>query len=262
MLHINVCCCFYSNTYIYLPSNLDMENEVLRNLGLSETETKVYLALLSLGNAQAGEITSKAEINRTNVYDALERLLSKGLVTYVKSGKIKIFEAVNPSRLKEILKEKEEELDKVFNCLEKRYKESKQKEEVTIYKGKIAVKNALDDLLKEKKEILVYGAQSKFSEIFPVYRNIWESRRQQLKIPKKILYNELVRKEKIKEKQKFSEIKFLSKEYEFSSSVLISGNKTTTIVWLEQPFAFVVNSKEVTQSNKNFFDLLWKIAKK
>jgi len=83
-----------------------------------------------------------------------------------------------------------------------------------------------------------------------------------LKIDKRIIYNEIVRKEKLIEKQKYSEIKFLSKEFEFPSTILISGNKTITIAWLEQPFAFVVNSKEVTQSNRNFFELLWKVARK
>jgi len=238
-----------------------MEKEILRNLGLSETEAKVYLSLLTLGNAQAGEITQKTELNRTNVYDALERLLSKGLATYVKKGKIKIFESVNPIRLKELLKEKEESLNKIFDGLENKYKQSKQKEEVVIYKGKQGVKTALDNLLKEK-EILIYGASNKFSKIYPVYRNIWETRRQKLKINKKILHNINVKNEKMSENQKFEDIKFLPKEYIFPSTIMIGSNTTTTVVWLEQPFAFVVNSKEVTQSNKNFFELLWKIAKK
>ena len=239
-----------------------MDKDVLRELGLSETETKVYLALLSLGSAQAGEITNKAEINRTNVYDALERLISKGLVTFIYSSNRKIFEPSNPIRLKELLKEKEERLDEIIDGLTKKYKSSKQKEEATIYKGKKGVKSVLELLLKNTNEILVYGAQGKFFETYPVFRNIWESSRERLKIKKRILYNESLKKEKSKEKQKYLELRFLSKEYDFPSTILISGNLTATIVWGEQPIAFLINSPLATKSNRNFFELLWVLAKR
>jgi len=239
-----------------------MVQDILRELGLSETETKVYLALLSLGSAHAGEITQKAEINRTNVYDALDRLISKGLVTYIYSSNRKIFEATNPIRLKELLKEKEEKLDEIIDKLIKRYDSSKIKEDATIFKGKKGVKYILELLLKDSSEILSYGAQGKFSETYPVFRNIWESNRIRAKIKKRIIYNELIRKDRLKEKQKFAELRFLPKQYDFPSTILISGSRTVTIVWGEQPIAFLINSNAVTKSNKNFFELLWNIAKK
>lgn len=239
-----------------------MEKDILRDIGLGETESKIYLALLSLGSGQAGEITKMAEINRTNVYDSLERLINKGLVTYVLSGNTKVFQPVNPKRLKELFNEKEEQLDKIIFNLEERFKKCKQSEDAYVFKGKKGVKFCFEEMLKSKSEILTYGAQGKFGEIFPIYRNIWENRRQELKILKKILYNERVRKGKKIEKQKSSKLRFLPEEYDFPSSILIQGNKVITVVWSEQPFAFVVNSEEVAKSNRNFFELLWKIAKK
>lgn len=235
---------------------------MLKEIGLSETECKVYSALLTLGSAQAGEITQKAEINRTNVYDALERLINRGLVKYVFSAKKKIFEPVNPQRLKELLTEKQEKLDEILPQLLEKFLAGKPKENSTIFRGKKGVKYIFEELLKEKKEITAYGAQSLFSETFLVFRNIWENKRIRLGIKKRIIYNEKVRPIKIKEKPKLAELKFLPKEYDFPSTVLISGNKTITVVWAEQPIAFLVESEEVAKSNRNFFELLWKIAKK
>ena len=83
-----------------------MNTKSLQEAGLSNTEAKVYLSMLELGPALAGEITKKSAVNRTNVYDALERLIEKGLVTYVLSANRRVFEPVNPERLQEILKEK------------------------------------------------------------------------------------------------------------------------------------------------------------
>jgi len=136
------------------------------------------------------------------------------------------------------------------------------KENATIFKGKKGVKYILELLLKDSSEILSYGAQGKFSETYPVFRNIWESNRIRAKIKKRIIYNELIRKDRLKEKQKFAELRFLPKQYDFPSTILISGSRTVTIVWGEQPIAFLINSNAVTKSNKNFFELLWNIAKK
>ena len=92
-----------------------MNTEVLQEFGLSKTEAKVYLALLELGKSKAGEVTKKSLVNRTNVYDALERLIEKGLVSYVSENNKKVFEAVNPQRLQEILKDKHEKLGKIVD---------------------------------------------------------------------------------------------------------------------------------------------------
>lgn len=237
------------------------DNEILQEIGLSATESKVYLALLKLGSALAGEITKQAEINRTNVYDALERLVSKGLVTYSISANRKVFEPVNPSRLKEIIKEREEKLDSLIPELETKFKESKQKEEALIFKGKKGIKSIFEDILKEKQELLVYGAESKFQEMFPAYQKEWNKERAKLKINVKMIYNEKVKSKKKHEGLKLISMKFLPESYDFPSTLLIYGDKVVTVVWTELPFGFMIKSKEATKSNINFFELLWKQAK-
>ena len=99
--------------------------EALQEIGLSKTESKVYLALLELGSALAGKITKKSGINRTNVYDALERLIEKGLVTYIIQANRKVFEPVDPNKLQEILKEKQDKLDSLMPELQLKYKSTK-----------------------------------------------------------------------------------------------------------------------------------------
>ena len=57
----------------------------LSEIGLSNKEAGVYIALLSLGHGTVSEISRRANINRTTGYDILDSLLSKGLVSI--SGK-------------------------------------------------------------------------------------------------------------------------------------------------------------------------------
>jgi sugar-specific transcriptional regulator TrmB len=239
-----------------------MNSKELQEFGLSNTEAKVYLALLELGKSKAGEITKKSAVNRTNVYDALERLIEKGLVSYVSENKKKVFEAVNPKRLQEILQDKQEKITKLLGELEIKFHERKRQEDALIFRGKKGIKSIFEDVLNEKADLYAYGAESKFKEFFPFYQKHWNEERAKLKISVKMIYSEKVRKEKKLENFKLLEMRFLPETYDFPSMVMVYSNKVVIVVWLEEPFAFMIKSEEAVKSNMNFFELLWKIAKK
>ena len=239
-----------------------MNLDILQEIGLSTTESKVYLALLELGSALAGEITKKSEINRTNVYDALERLIEKGLVSYVLTANRKVFEPINPERLNKILEEKQDNLKKILPELQSKFKENKTKEEASIFKGKKGIKSIFEDILKENKDLFAYGAESKFADLLPAYQKYWNKRRTKLNINVKMIYNEKVKKRKKLENLKLLKMKFLPEHYGFPSTNLIYGDKTVIISWTENPVGFLIKSKEVSKSNMNFFELLWRIAKR
>lgn len=236
--------------------------EELQEFGLSNTEAKIYLTLVLLGKSQAGEITKKSNVNRTNVYDSLERLIEKGIVSYITENNIKLFEAVNPERLQEIIEEKQNKLKKLIQELKVKYSAGKTEEDASIFRDKKGIKSIFEDILNERRDLFVYGAESRFKEIFPFYQKHWNDERARLKIKVKIIYNEKVKKEKKAEKLKLLEMKFLPETYNFPSTIMIYGDNVVTIVWTETPFAFLIKSKEVVKSNLNFFDLLWKIARK
>jgi sugar-specific transcriptional regulator TrmB len=70
-----------------------MESIELTKLGLTEGEAKVYLALLKLGSSTVGPIVKKSKVAYSNIYEVLERLISKGLVSFIKKEKTKYFQA-------------------------------------------------------------------------------------------------------------------------------------------------------------------------
>ena len=82
----------------------------LSKIGFSPSEIKIYLHLLKTGSSYANKISSETKINRTNVYEALERLISKGVVSFITKNKIKWFEAKPAESVLTLIKEKEEEL--------------------------------------------------------------------------------------------------------------------------------------------------------
>lgn len=245
-----------------------MDTILLEELGLTKNEIKVYLALLEVGSTPAGPLIKKMGMHRAAVYDIIDLLTDKGLVSYVIKANRKYFEAQDPNRLLEYLESKkqdliskEEKLKKFLPELQLKRKLSKEKQEGTLYKSKKGLKSIFEDVLKEKQPWFVFGATGKFKELFHAYFIHFHKRRTKLKIPLKIIFNEEVRKQKRKEELKSCQIKYLPKSYISPSTTYIYGDKIAIINWSADPMAFLMRSKQVANSYRSFFNILWKVAK-
>src|SRR3989344_8253028 len=89
----------------------------LAELGLSDGEIKVYLSLLKLGTVPVSRIKEDTGLHRTTIYDFVEKLLQKGLVSYVVRGNVKVYRAADPGKLKDFLGEKQSALEQVLPAL-------------------------------------------------------------------------------------------------------------------------------------------------
>src|SRR3989338_6519603 len=83
---------------------------LLEKIGLSKGEISVYLALLRLGQTTAGKIVDESKVTRSKIYDILERLKNKGLVSYITKNATKHFSAASPNNIIEYLNKKEQEI--------------------------------------------------------------------------------------------------------------------------------------------------------
>ena len=88
-----------------------MNTEILKEIGLTDNEIKIYIILLKTGSSTAYEIGKKTGIYRVHVYDKLEQLMDKGLVTHVYKGAKKHFNATHPDKIKHYLEEKKKHLE-------------------------------------------------------------------------------------------------------------------------------------------------------
>ena len=71
----------------------------LQKIGLTDGEAKVYLALTEIGSSTVGPIVKKANVAYSNVYDILNRLIEKGIVSFILRNKTKYFQAASPRNL-------------------------------------------------------------------------------------------------------------------------------------------------------------------
>ncbi len=234
--------------------------EELKELGLTDNESKIYLTLLNQGPCTAGTITSKSGIHRRSVYDAIDRLIEKGLIGYIKQNNIKTYEATNPKHLFEILKIKEENIQKIMPSLIGAYEQTKEKKETLFFRGKNGVKNIFEDQIAEKKEILIIGASTEAYETLKYYLPHYDNARVKKKINVKILFDETVKKEKLK--IPLSEIRYLKKNFSGPTAINIYSDRVAQIIWTENPYAILIKDKDVADSYKKYFEVMWKAAKK
>ena len=242
--------------------HLTMQTEILEEIGLSQSEAKAYVTSLKIGSATNGKIAKKANLNRSNCNEALNRLVNKGLVSYVIKANRKYYEATDPAHILELLNEKKKQVVKVIPELRELKKIKRKEQEANIYEGYKGIKTVFEDILNTLKpgdEYLVFGVVN-IPKPFENYIVHWTKRRLKKKLKLKIIFNKDVKKmiEKYK-KEKLTDVRVLPKEYVTPAVVNIYGNKTATIVWTKEPLAFVVKNKDYADSFRQYFKLLWKV---
>ncbi len=233
---------------------------VLKEFGLTDNEAEVYLILLRLGSASASDILSKTGIHRINLYDILERLQEKGLVSYVIMGKRKHYEAADPKKILEIEEERKNKVKEIISELESQRQLSKSPQEATIYKDKKGIKNIIMDITKSKTEVYLFASGWGFKENFPDYSDIWYSRLKMNKIRVKHLISHKFKGKKMVPES--FEYRYLPSEFVFPSTTCVYEDKVLIIMWSVSPIAILIRGKEISDSYKKFFEMLWKIAKK
>jgi len=235
-----------------------MDIEKLKKIGLNLNEAKIYLVLLELGSALAGKISKESQINRTTIYDSLERLIEKGLVTYTISANRKVFKPVAPERLLDQIKEKEESIKEILPELNQLFKQAKEREESNIYKGRKGIKSILNDILGYR-EYIAFGSSGKFLEIMKYDFVLFQKEKKRKKINARVI---LSKSSKNTEQVKlaFTKFRFIPDEFTAPTTTFVYNNKTAIIVWSEIPIATLIISKEVSESYRKYFELLWKNA--
>ncbi len=237
--------------------------EKLKEAGLTENEAKVYSALLEFGPSQAGSISRKSGLHRRVIYDTTEMMIKKGIIGYILKNNKRLFQAASPNKFLEIIKEKELSIQEVLPEMQQFYQSTKEKEETNFYKGKNGLKTVFEDELEEAektKEIFIVATTNLAYEMLDIYFHWFDKKRLEKKIKTKIIFNE--QQKNLKRKIPLAEIKYLPKEYANPAAINIYADKVAIIHWSkENPFAVVIKNKEIAQGYRNYFNLMWKVAK-
>lgn len=246
-----------------------MNVDALRKIGLSEGELKVYSTLLNSGAGSVNKVHEKTGIERRNIYDILNKLIERGLVTYIIENKKRLFQTTHPQKIIDYIEDKKSELEKTESeimldlpKLSKQFNLRVPEIYSEVYRGYEGIKAIWEDSLNFNA-IYWIGAARYIPKALPAWFNNWNRKRIKLEIPIMNLLRDEMRSE-IKEPWDLEQIKFLPKEFSGNPTVIgIHGPKLINYVYGEQPFGFMIQNNELSANYKRYFNYLWKhVAKK
>ncbi|MFH1432135.1 MAG: helix-turn-helix domain-containing protein [archaeon] len=237
-----------------------MNTRLLDEIGLTENESKIYLSLLRLGSATAGEITEKSGVHRRNVYDAIDRLAEKGLVSAITKNNKKYFQPSDPKELLTILKNKEKTIETIIPDLKNLYENPETRQEIRIFYGEPGLKALMDIQAEDNKEIFVLASKNSIAEIlrftFPEYvkkrveKGIWIN----------FIFNSFEAGKKVSEAP-LSRVRYFPKEHSVPSTFMIWGGKSAVMVFTENsPIIVLFDNPDIAKDYMDYFTLIWQIA--
>src|SRR3989344_5211560 len=248
-----------------------MNTEALRSIGLTENEIKIYLDLLKSGSSTAYDIGKRTGIYRVHVYDKLEQLMDKGLVTHVYSGAKKFFQATPPAKIQHYLEDRKKELElqeeavnSILPELEKMANLPKEDTFVEVFKGNEGLKYFLKDIIKVGKEVLITGINDqKYQDALPTFMMQYFRDLKKNKIKERII---TVKRKGVflfnKELAPTTIYRFLEATQFNPTNTFIYGNKVVIVTWGSPVTAVMIKNNEIADTYRSHFEHLWRVASK
>ena len=164
--------------------------------------------------------------------------------------------AADPKTLIDFLKDKEKALQKLLPKLLEITPTEKEKVSVELYQGTKGGITVLKDIIRTGKDYVVLGEDGTFNQL--IYAKQFIRQLKEKKIKERILAKEGTKILKTKK----SEVRYLPKEFQIPTITTIYGNKIAIAIFTEPFYTILIKSKDLADSYKSFFEILWKISKK
>jgi HTH-type transcriptional regulator, sugar sensing transcriptional regulator len=250
--------------------NEDEVNGLFEYMSFTKAETAVYLALLELGSTTTGPIIKKADIPQGKVYVLLDKLLTKGIITYTLISGTKHFQAKNPTTLipwfelmEKNMLEKKNKLMQLMPELVGKYTSSKYEKQVEIYEGFNGMKSLYMQILDKTDAMLIIGGTSSIPSLLEDFFMSWHKERINKKIHIKFIYNKERKKfAQNRESMKFTEVRYLDLPVSPSWTTIFEDYVIiVTVIDIKNITCFLIKDKGVSNTQRDYFNALWKQAK-
>jgi HTH-type transcriptional regulator, sugar sensing transcriptional regulator len=236
--------------------------EELKSYGLSDKEVNIYLTALKSSSSTANRLSELSGIRRSTVYEILESLKKKGLVSSFMREKKYYFSAAAPETLIKLLKEKEKTIQTILPELKKLIDSIHERPGVELFEGTLGIKGAVEDMLNYK-EIHGYGASVVADRVFGSFTANFAKKRVENKVMLKGVMEKNIPSHMLeKDVKKFTQIRTLDTLKDHNSVYFIYGHKIIIITLGQELVAMRITSPLLVESQEKIFNFLWRSAKK
>jgi sugar-specific transcriptional regulator TrmB len=134
-------------------------NTLLKTLGFTDSEAKIYLLSLEVGPSSVQDLAKKAKVSRVTTYAAIEVLSTRGLMSNVQKGKKTLFTSESPERLVSFVQARMTQMQTTLKEVEGligdlRLLQRGEKPVVKMFEGKEGLNAINDDILKTQPDTI------------------------------------------------------------------------------------------------------------
>lgn len=235
-------------------------NNLLKTLGFTDSESRIYLISLEMGPASVQDIARKAKVSRVTTYAVIESLTERGLMSSLQKGKKTHYSAESPERLVSFVQgrmnEMENTLKEVKSGIEGlRLLQRGEKPVVKIFEGSEGIKAILDDIKTSNIDVIYeFGNIDAISNIFPQLSELQPYKQEinRRKISSKGIFlskNEFT-------PRPLAEVKYLpDNKYSFTGDITVYGNKIALYTFKGKLISVLIESAELAQTFREFYRL-------
>ncbi len=246
--------------------------DVLKKIGMTDSEIQVFEALASLGSAPASVIAKDTGIHRTNLYDILARLEKKGLVSSVSKNNVKVFSILEPKNLLSLLEKQKKEIEDARPGLMELISAIKpgpsgpHGDRISIFQGREGLGffyDRLVDIARSEDEIMIIASSEAVLSVFNYYFLNLSKRIRGIKVRGRMIANRrIIRSSVMKRILRLAELdlRFLPSGYVSPVAVFVFKDIVGFCNFTENPFVILIDDRLIAKSYKRHFEGLWRKA--
>lgn len=234
--------------------------KLFTSLGLTPTESKVYLASLGLGPNSVQEIAKKAKLSRTSAYAAIEVLIQRGLMSTFARGKKKFFAAEEPdnalAHFRGYVKQLEQQIDVLQRALpEVRMMAGGERPAVRFYEGDEALMALYADAERVAPTHLreVSNMEDVYARLDP---NAWQKARTLFNPAKTEI--RLLHRGEVKTPRPQVQYRRLPDTFgDFHGDIWIYGNRVAFVTFVGRVITVIIESQVLAETATAMFEAAW-----
>lgn len=237
--------------------------EKLEELGFTPYEAAIYLCLLENGQLSAYSVAEKIGLYRQACYDALNRMMERGVVTSLQEGRKQLFRAASPTVLQEKIREKELLLQEMMPKMLQMIERGEDPVSVEVFKGKSALRLSLQDIVRVLKEQGGHNYCTAVDELLLLDRDpiVIEQYKREM------LQNNMKEKVIIRKGMRglfppqMSEYRHVPDRYFNPYPVQIYGHTVQILLTGSPHHLIIIRNQSIADSFRKQFELMWSVAK-
>lgn len=257
-----------------MTNNLNIKQK-LNLLGLTDKQTEIYLLLLKQGATSLLQLSRLSAINRTTIYRVVEDLKKINLIEEILDDRGVKVKAVKPENLQLLLAQKETELTNLktnlpglINDLSAIKDQPSQSTQVIYFRGLNGLKQLLWNILKAKGESVGYGYADWNQSIGREFAEKLRAERVKRKIYDREIQNDdqagpMSDWTKIKDYNQIYQARYLPRKIIDIKHDTYIYNDVFAFYYFTggEMFGIEIHNAEIAKTQKQIFEVLWKIAK-